>query len=94
MPHSPLYSGSPIQRLALAGPELLPKGRGHVASLVHYRQLGPVRFHRSDQLVLNLLLDCFEPPFGASGAILETFYLALKLGYPILGLSLPQTQNG
>jgi hypothetical protein len=51
---------------------------------LQYRQLGPIGFHRSDQLAFNLLLDCLEPPLGASGAILETFYVALKLGYPIL----------
>ena len=52
---------------------------------MQYRRLGAIGFHRSDELVLNLLLDCFEPPLGVSGATLKMFHLALKLGYLLLG---------
>ena len=49
------------------------------------RQLGPVGFHRRNQIVFNLFLDCIEPALGVSGATLKTFDLALKLTDSILG---------
>jgi hypothetical protein len=49
------------------------------------RQLAPVGFDRSDQLVLNLTLDRFEPLLRTNGTTLSVLYFCLKLRDPILG---------
>jgi hypothetical protein len=46
---------------------------------MYCRRFASIGFHRSYQLFLNLLLNQPKPIFGTSGAIPETFYLALKL---------------
>jgi hypothetical protein len=40
------------------------------ARLMQHRQLGSVRFHRSDQLVLDFCLDHLQPLLGSRGAAL------------------------
>jgi hypothetical protein len=51
---------------------------------MQYRQLGAISLHRSDELVLDLLLDCLQPVFGASSAPRKKVRLALKFDYPLL----------
>ena len=50
---------------------------------MHSQRLA-ISFDRSDQVVLNFLLDRFQPLLGTICAILEVLHLSLKLRYPIL----------
>ena len=51
---------------------------------MHCQRLAPIGFHGSDQVVLDLPLDRFEPLLRTICAILEVLYLFVKLRYPIL----------
>ena len=51
---------------------------------MHCQRLAPIGFDGSDQVVLDLPLDRFEPLLRTICAILEVLYLSLKLRYPIL----------
>src|SRR5262245_53030912 len=53
-------------------------------SLMHCQRLAPIGFDGSDQVVLDLPLDRFEPLLRTICAILEVLYLFVKLRYPIL----------
>jgi hypothetical protein len=45
---------------------------GSRQNLVQHRQLGSVRFHASDQLVLDFFLDHLQPLLSSRGADLKT----------------------
>jgi hypothetical protein len=51
---------------------------------MHCQRLAPIVFDGSDQVVLDLPFDCFEPLLRTICAILEALYLFVKLRYPIL----------
>jgi hypothetical protein len=58
---------------------------GPMVRLMDCRRFASVGFHRGDELVLNLILDGFEPLLGTSGPSLEALCFCLKLRNSILG---------
>src|SRR5262249_55943406 len=61
-----------------------PSAASRTLSSMHCQRLAPIGFDGSDQVVLDLPFDCFEPLLRTICAILEVLYLFVKLRYPIL----------
>jgi hypothetical protein len=66
-------------------------GRGLAARtsvpLVHRLRLGPVRFHRSDERILDLFLYRRQPLLGACCAAFKTLNVAFQFPNPIFRTS-------